>query len=190
MRRTLSNEDLTPESAQLVKTLMDPYNPTRNQEAVESPAFTNIAWVTSQDFTVETGHRQIQEYIRTWSLPPSWLYSLDYLGVTKEQFFTFYHYRARFSTPTARSPVVGTASVYFAVNKVQPETLPVDVHFVIESNRLVNRAGRVVFREKWLADVIESKILLRKNVQDLWAQTDWQTAASTMDSDSALSQTN
>ncbi|KAJ0012434.1 hypothetical protein NQD34_016768 [Periophthalmus magnuspinnatus] len=172
MDSTLTYEDLAPESTHLVKALTDPYSTMKNQDVIESTAFRNIDWITSKDFEIETGQRQIHEYIKTWGLSSAWHYILDYLGVTKEEFVTFYHYRASFSTPTAQSPIVGTASVYFAVNKVNPETLPVDVHYVIESNRLINRAGKVFFREKWLTDIIESKILLRKKVQDLWTKTD------------------
>ncbi|KAJ0057393.1 hypothetical protein NL108_006107 [Boleophthalmus pectinirostris] len=172
MDRTLKYKDLAPESTHLVKALTDPYYTEKNQDAKESSALRNIEWIASKDFKVEAGLRQIHEYIKTWDLPSAWLYSLDYLGVTKEEFFTFYHYRARFSTPTAQKPMTGTAGVYFAVNKVNPQTQPVDVHYVIESNRLINRAGKVVFREKWLSDVIESKILLRKNVQDFWTKSD------------------
>uniref|UniRef100_A0A4W6DBS5 Uncharacterized protein n=1 Tax=Lates calcarifer TaxID=8187 RepID=A0A4W6DBS5_LATCA len=86
---------------------------------------------------------------------------------TEEEHHTFYHYRARFSTPTSRKPIQGTASVYFVVDvsKVKAQTLPVEVLFVVESNRLVHTPGRTRFREKWLADVIESKALLQKAVQ-------------------------
>uniref|UniRef100_A0A8C6TXJ5 Uncharacterized protein n=1 Tax=Neogobius melanostomus TaxID=47308 RepID=A0A8C6TXJ5_9GOBI len=163
MDDNLNHEDLTPESAHLVKALMDPYRTPMYRDENESAAFD---WAASKDFTVEVGQRQIHQYIKTWDLPPAWIYGLDYLGVTKEEFFTFYHYRARFSTPTAQRPIVGTASVYFAVNKVNPQTQPVDVHFVIESNRLVNRAGCVVFREKWLTD---ANTFISLSIFDSWA---------------------
>lgn len=173
MENTLKHEDLPPESVHLLRYLTDPYHrKTRNHEDPECTTTTHIEWISSKDFTVEAGHMQIHEYIRAWDLPPAWLFSLDYLGATKEDLFTFfYHFRARFSTPTERDPVVGTVGVYFTVNTVEPETLPVDVHFVIESNRLVTRAGSVNFMEKWLLDVIESKTLLRKTLQELWTDS-------------------
>lgn len=170
MDGTPDYQNLTPESALLVKALMDPYYHMRKLGGLEKNTLRNIDWVASKDFTVGEGERQIREYIKTWELPSCWLYSLDFLGITEEEFFTFYHYRTRFSTPTPRNPIVGTASVYFVVNKVKPENLPVDVHYVIESNRLVNKAGSAVFREKWLTDVIDSKTLLRKAVADLWTE--------------------
>uniref|UniRef100_A0A3B4TUZ8 Si:dkeyp-81f3.4 n=2 Tax=Seriola dumerili TaxID=41447 RepID=A0A3B4TUZ8_SERDU len=127
----------------------------------------NIKWVANKDFTMEVGKQQIGEYIQTWEVQPCWLYSLDFLYTTEEGHHTFYHYRARFSTPTPRKPIQGTASVYFIMDtsKVRDQTLPVEVHFVVESNRLVHTPGRTRFREKWLADVIESKTLLRNAVQ-------------------------
>ncbi|XP_054481051.1 A-kinase anchor protein 14 [Anoplopoma fimbria] len=160
--------NLTTESAQLVKALLERHPHTVMEQVDDSPErkMTTINWVACEDFTVDVGERQIGEYIHTWEIPPCWLYSLTFLCSTEEEHHTFYHYRARFSTPTSRKPIQGTASVYFVVgiSNVKPRTLPVDVHFVVESNRLVHAPGRTRFREKWLADVIESKTLLRRQV--------------------------
>lgn len=127
----------------------------------------NFDWIACKDFTVEEGKRQIREYINTWDIQPRWVYSLDFLHSTEEEEHSIiYHYRSSFSTPTPLRPIQGTASVYFAVavSKVMPDTLPVKVTFVIESNRLVHTPGITTFREKWLADVIKSKALLRRAV--------------------------
>ncbi|XP_042259474.1 A-kinase anchor protein 14 [Thunnus maccoyii] len=158
-QRPSANLNLTTESAQLVKTLLD-----RHRHADDH--VNNMNWVTSKDFTVDVGKKQIAEYIQSWELQSCWLYSLDPLYTTEEEHHTLYHYRARFSTPTPRAPIQGTASVYFVVDisKVRPRSLPVEVHFIVESNRLVHTAGKSKFREKWLADVIESKTLLRRAV--------------------------
>ncbi|XP_030576585.1 A-kinase anchor protein 14 [Archocentrus centrarchus] len=151
--------DLTAESAQLVKTLLDA-SPTEKLE------MENIHWAACKDFTVEVGEKQIGAYIQTWELPSCWLYSVDFLRSTEEEHRTFHHYQARFSTPTPRKPICVTASVYFVVDvsKVKPQTLPVEVRFIVESNRLVHTPGRTRFKEKWLTDVIESKISLRRVV--------------------------
>ncbi|XP_022604854.1 A-kinase anchor protein 14 [Seriola dumerili] len=164
------NDNFTAESAQLVKTLLEKHRHTITKEQEgNSPEseLKNIKWVANKDFTMEVGKQQIGEYIQTWEVQPCWLYSLDFLYTTEEGHHTFYHYRARFSTPTPRKPIQGTASVYFIMDtsKVRDQTLPVEVHFVVESNRLVHTPGRTRFREKWLADVIESKTLLRNAVQ-------------------------
>ncbi|KAK5849276.1 hypothetical protein PBY51_008928 [Eleginops maclovinus] len=154
--------NLTTESAQLVKTLLE-----KHRHPVSPPSeMKTITWVAIRDFTVEVGIRQIEEYIQTWELQPCWLHSLDFICSSEEEHYTFYHYRARFSTLTWRKPIQGTASVYFAVDipKVKPQTLPVEVHFVLESNRLMHTPGRTTFREQWLVDVIESKTLLRRAV--------------------------
>lgn len=161
--RLLSN--CTAESAHLVKILLERHRQTvtKKQDTCDTG---QINWAASKDFTVEVGKRQIGEYIQTWQLRPCWLYSLDFLYTTEEDFYTFYHYRARFSTPTALRPIQGTASVYFVVatSKVKPASLPVEVLYVVESNRLVHTPGRIGFQEKWLADVIESKALLGREV--------------------------
>ncbi|XP_059181864.1 A-kinase anchor protein 14 [Centropristis striata] len=169
--RSSFNPNLTTESAQLVKTLLERQQHSVSEEQEEeedSPGrqMETVHWVSSEDFTVEVGKRQIEEYLQTWELQPCWLHSLDFLSSTEEQHSTFYHYRARFSTPTSRRPVQGTARVYFVVDisKVKPQTLPAEVHFVVESNRLVHSPGRTRFREEWLEDVIESKTLLRRAV--------------------------
>ncbi|KAK9525628.1 hypothetical protein VZT92_016315 [Zoarces viviparus] len=160
--------DLNPESALLVKTLLERHHHAVGQQVEDSPdsEMTTINWVASKDFTVDVGEKQIGEYIQTWELKPCWVYSLALLSSTEEEHRTFYHYRARFSTPTAQKPIQSTASVYFVVDmsKVEPQTLPVEVHFVVESNRLVHTPGRTRFRVKWLADVIENKTLLRREV--------------------------
>ncbi|XP_038594809.1 A-kinase anchor protein 14 [Micropterus salmoides] len=165
-RRSL-NLNFTAESAQLERILLGRHRPTVREEKVENSAdcnMSNVNWVVSKDFTIEVGKRQIGEYIKTWEMPPCWLYSLDFLYSTEEEHHTFYHYRARFSTSTPRKPIQGTAGVYFVVDisKVKPPTLPVEVHFIVESNRLVHTPGMTRFKEKWLADVIESKTLLRR----------------------------
>lgn len=157
--------NLTTESAQLVKTLLDKQ---RHPVPPDSPPseMKTITWVAIRDFTVEEGKRQIEEYIQTWELLPCWLHSLDFLCSTEKEHSTFHHYEARFSTPTWRKPIQGTASVYFVVYipQVRPHTLPVEVHFAVESNRLMHTPRRTRFREGWLVDVIDSKTLLRNAV--------------------------
>lgn len=162
-------EDISAESALLVKYLIDKHSGTVTEEQVDAPSqqgIRNINWVTSEDFTPEVGMRQISEYIQTWELPSRWLYSLDFLISDEGEDDTFYHYRARFSTPTRTKPILGTARVSFLIctSNVEPRTSPVEVLFAVESNRLVHSPGRTRFREKWLEDIIESKTLLHRAV--------------------------
>lgn len=160
----------TAESDHLEKHLLERYRRTLTHEREDierEQTTTTVNWIRIGDFTVEVGKQQIWDYIQTWELKPCWLYSLDFLSTTDEEHHTFCHYRARFSTPTPQRPIQGTASVYFVVHwsKVKPLTLPIEVHFVIESHRLVHKAGAIVFREKWLLDVIENKALLQNDVK-------------------------
>nr|XP_046234435.1 A-kinase anchor protein 14 [Scatophagus argus] len=162
------NLNFTAESAHLVKALLERHRHRIAKEQMDNPEGEkgNINWVEIKNFTVEVGKSQIGEYIQTWEIQPCWFYSLDFLCSTEEEHHSFYHYRARFSTPTPQKPILETASVYFVVgiSKVKPQTLPVEVLFAVESNRLVHKPGRTRFREKWLTDVIESKTLLRMAV--------------------------
>lgn len=164
MEEDRSSFNLTLESARLETALKDRrlYSKTEGDEDKR-----RFDWIACKDFTVEEGKRQIREYISTWDIQPCWLYSLDFLCCTEEEGHSiFCHYRARFSTPSPQRPIQGTVSVYFvvAVSKATPDTLPVEVVFMIESNSLVHTPGRTAFREKWLADVIESKALLQRTV--------------------------
>lgn len=127
----------------------------------------NIDWITCQNFSIEVGKKQIEEYIQTWEVHPSWLFSLEFLQDSEQEFYKQYHYRAQWSIPTRRTPIPrGTACVYFVIeiSKIKPQTIPVEVYYMVESNRLAYRPGKSRFREKWLKDVIESKALLQDTV--------------------------
>uniref|UniRef100_A0ABM5EVT7 A-kinase anchor protein 14 isoform X2 n=1 Tax=Pogona vitticeps TaxID=103695 RepID=A0ABM5EVT7_9SAUR len=43
-------------------------------------------------------------------------------------------------------------------------TLPVEVFFIVETNKLIHRPGKSRFKEKWLKEVIESKISLMETI--------------------------
>ncbi|XP_073455441.1 A-kinase anchor protein 14 [Aquarana catesbeiana] len=127
----------------------------------------NIAWVQCKDFTVDLGKKQIEEYVSTWEFDESWLYCTDFLKKEEMEYSKLFHYRMRWSIPTCRKPVPrATACVYFTIkiSKIKPSTLPVEVFFVFESNRLVHRPGQTRFREKWLKDIIESKIIMMDSI--------------------------
>lgn len=155
---------LTVESVLLLKAFEDKHRSSKTEK--QNNEKSNYDWISCKDFTIEKGKRQICEYINTWDIQPCWLYSLFILCSTEEEEHSFYHYQARFSTPTMQKPIQGTVSVYFAVgvSKAKSDTLPVEVGFVIESNRLVHTPGWTTFRETWLTDVIENKNMLQKAV--------------------------
>nr|XP_015207100.1 PREDICTED: A-kinase anchor protein 14 [Lepisosteus oculatus] len=127
----------------------------------------NINWTACKDFTIELGKKQIEEYMSTWEMHPRWLYSLEFLQEKDLEFHRQYHYRVQWSIPTRRRPIPqATACVYFIIStsKIKPQTLPVEVYFLVESNQLQHRPGKTRFREKWLKDVIESKTLLQESI--------------------------
>lgn len=138
-----------------------------DQDAHSDYKMKNIEWVACIDFTADIGKKQIEEYISTWEIHSSWLFSLEFVQETELEYHKQYHYRAQWSVPTRRSPIPrGTACVFFIVeiSKIKSQTLPVEVSFFVESNRLTHRPGQTRFREKWLKDVIESKTFLQDTV--------------------------
>ncbi|XP_010210416.1 PREDICTED: A-kinase anchor protein 14 [Tinamus guttatus] len=127
----------------------------------------NIQWTTCKDFTVQRGQEQIEEYISTWEFHESWLHWTQFLREEDMKYSKRYHYRVCWSTPTRRKPIPrATASVYFIieVSKIKPATLPVEVFFILETSRLIHRPGECRFREKWLKDIIENKIILMESL--------------------------
>ncbi|XP_030066028.1 A-kinase anchor protein 14 [Microcaecilia unicolor] len=134
---------------------------------VQSYYIKNIEWMACEDFTVERGLQQLEEYVSTWEIHDSWLHCTDFLHEEDQKYCKRYHYRMKWSIPTRRKPIPrATASVYFIIqlSKIKPLTLPIEVLFILESNRMEHRPGKTRFREKWLKDIIESKILLMKNI--------------------------
>lgn len=128
----------------------------------------NIKWMTSENFTVAGGLEKIEEFIQTWERDKCWLYCIDFLREEEHPYSWRYRYAVKWSIPTRRRPIPrATASVYFTleVSKFKPKTFPVEVYYIFETHRLVHRPGKTRFREKWLRDVIESKIRLMDSVK-------------------------
>uniref|UniRef100_A0A8C3QTZ5 A-kinase anchoring protein 14 n=1 Tax=Cyanoderma ruficeps TaxID=181631 RepID=A0A8C3QTZ5_9PASS len=122
----------------------------------------NIQWTTAKNFTVERGRQQIEELISTWDIHKSWLHHSEFLEDEELKDSKRYHYRVCWGLPTRRKPVPrATASVYFVIviSKFQPDTVPVQVFYRLESSRLIRRPEQCQFREKWLQDIIENKIV-------------------------------
>ncbi|KFU89252.1 A-kinase anchor protein 14, partial [Chaetura pelagica] len=123
----------------------------------------NIKWLTGNNFTVEGGQQQIEEVISTWVVHESWLHWTEFLQEEEQEDRKRYHYRVCWSMPTRRKPIPrATASVYFVIeiSKIKPATSPVEVFFNLECSRLIHRAEKCRFNEKWLKDIIENKIIL------------------------------
>ncbi|KAK3096085.1 hypothetical protein FSP39_022939 [Pinctada imbricata] len=128
----------------------------------------NIKWLKIEEFSVEKAEQKINEFIKTWEYEDSWLYCIDFLGDDPHEFDTRYRFRVRWSIPTRRKPIPrATACVYFSfvVSAIKPQSHPVDVFYVFETNKLVHKPGESRFREKWLKDIIESKVLLMQAVE-------------------------
>jgi len=128
----------------------------------------NIEWLTIEEFSEKRAEEKIHEFIKTWDYQGSWLYCIDYLGEDEHEFDMRYRFRVRWSIPTRRKPIPrATACVYFTfeVSKIKPKDHPVEVYYVFETHRLVHRPGQSRFREKWLKDIIESKVVLVEGIE-------------------------
>lgn len=128
----------------------------------------NIHWMTCEEFTSEKGVEKIEQFIKqTWEFQGAWLYCVDFLREEEDEYSKFYRYQVRWSIPTRRKPIPrATACVYFTieVSKIKPGNFPVQVYYVFEGNRLVHKPGSSRFREKWLKDTIDSKIIMMEAV--------------------------
>lgn len=128
----------------------------------------NIKWMTADNFTVSGGLEKIEEFIQTWERDGSWLYCIDFLREEEHPYSWRYRYAIKWSIPTRRRPIPrATASVYITieVSKFKPKTFPVEVYYIFETHHLVHRPGKTRFREKWLKDIIESKIQMMGAVE-------------------------
>ncbi|KAM6381537.1 A-kinase anchor protein 14 isoform 1-T1 [Pluvialis apricaria] len=134
---------------------------------LESKSVKNIQWITGKDFTVERGRQQIEEHISTWDVDRRWLHWTEFLWEEELKHSKRYHYRVCWSIPTRRKPIPrATANVYFIIeiSKTKPATLPVEVSFSLEYSRLIHRPEQCQFREQWLKDIIENKIILMERL--------------------------
>lgn len=123
----------------------------------------DIEWLSGEEFTISKGEEKICQFVETWECAGSWLFCIDYLCEEKHEYSRRYRYRVQWSVPTRRKPIPrATASVYFTIeiSTVKPLHFPVDVYYIFEANKLVHRPGKSRFREKWLQDIVESKILM------------------------------
>jgi len=142
------------------------FQDSRQQElAKEEPIgdIPDIEWLSGEEFTISKGTDKIQDFVETWECTGSWLFCIDYLCEEKHEYSRRYRYRVQWSVPTRRKPIPrATASVYFTIeiSTVKPQHFPVDVYYIFEANKLVHRPGKSRFREKWLQDIVESKILM------------------------------
>ncbi|VDI58318.1 A-kinase anchor protein 14-like [Mytilus galloprovincialis] len=128
----------------------------------------NIKWLTIGDYSVAKAEEKMHEYIKTWQYDVSWLYCIDFLGAEEYDFDSRYRFRVRWSIPTRRKPIPrATASVYFSfvVSKIKPKHYPVDTYYVYETHKLVHKPGQSRFREKWLKDIIENKVMMMQMVE-------------------------
>lgn len=128
----------------------------------------NIAWPTKAEFTIFHGLRKIDEYVQMWELHPDWKYLIELHKINEGPYGTEYVYEVRFSCPRPQFPVPqATASVYFHIlfSTSSPWNSQVQVGFTVESMETMFQPGRVIFNQKWLEIVVDSKIHFFKQIR-------------------------
>ncbi|XP_038173469.1 A-kinase anchor protein 14 [Arvicola amphibius] len=127
----------------------------------------NIKWLTHGEFTAEKGRKEIEKFVSTWEFPNRWVYYADFIE-RKDLIHSFHYiYRVRWSAPTAVRPLARvSANAYFTIkfNKSKPPDMPVDVSYIFENSGLLQRPGKIRFREQWLRDITETKHILLESI--------------------------
>jgi len=162
--------DQTIERSQKNIFMLERYENGEEEDGVvkEKDSAPNIKWLTIEEFTIANGIKKIEDFIKTWERGPSWLHYTEFLSEDICTNSKRYRYKVQWSIPTRRNPIPrATASVYFTIelSTVKPRTFPVNVYYIFEATQLVHRPGKSRFREQWLRDIVDSKILLMENVQ-------------------------
>ncbi|RLU18239.1 hypothetical protein DMN91_008595 [Ooceraea biroi] len=92
------------------------------------------------------------------------MFHVEFVALSREATAEFYTYRVLWSVPTPAYPepyVTVSVFVHVAASRVQPPHFPVDVSYVFEGQQFVHRLD-MVFRPKWLYDVLDMKTMLFK----------------------------
>ncbi|CAH8491064.1 unnamed protein product [Heterobilharzia americana] len=127
----------------------------------------NIQWPTIAEFTPELGRKKIEEYIKGWERNENWLYCIDILPKVELKNEVQHKYRVKWSIPCRRAPIPkATASVYFTliISRIKPKNTVINVYYQIEAFRSKHIPGKTRFSERWIRDVINSKIRLMSYV--------------------------
>ncbi|XP_025994998.1 A-kinase anchor protein 14-like [Solenopsis invicta] len=124
-------------------------------------------WPTCGDMNVRNGLRCVKEKMHRWnqlSALRSWMFHVKFIGLNREGTAEFYIYQVLWSIPTPAYPepyVTVSVFFYIAASRVQPPHFPVDVTYVFEGHQFVHRLD-VVFKPKWLYDILDMKTMLFK----------------------------
>ncbi|CAH8490011.1 unnamed protein product [Schistosoma rodhaini] len=127
----------------------------------------NIQWPTIEEFTPKLGLEKIEKYIKSWEISDKWLYCIDILPIVELKNETLHKYRVKLSIPSRRSPIPkSTVSVYFTlrISRIKPKSSTILVYYQVETFRSIQIPGKSRFSERWLTDVINSKIRLMSYV--------------------------
>ncbi|XP_057658231.1 uncharacterized protein LOC130895107 [Diorhabda carinulata] len=118
-------------------------------------------WPLIKDFTIPLGVQKITEYLDNCEVQEQWLCGIYFKKITEEPISLFYHYEVICGLPTNIYPIPQvTASIYFRieVSKVIPKSCPIHVTFQLETYRYVFDASITTVSEKWLLNILKSKI--------------------------------
>ncbi|CAL1685983.1 unnamed protein product [Lasius platythorax] len=129
--------------------------------------YSGTKWPTCGKINMRNGLRCVKEEMIRWNQLPAlqnWMFYVNFIGLNREGTAEFYMYQVLWSIPTPAYPEpYVTVSVFFciAASRVQPPHFPVDVTYVFEGHQFAHRLD-VVFRPKWLYDILDMKTMLFK----------------------------
>merc|ERR1712150_73565 len=114
--------------------------------------------VKSSEINEESAVKAIDDIVKSWGVHECWLYCIDFLDKVDNKF----QFRVKWSIPTRRKPIpTATAAVFFTIDTSKSEA---EVTYVLEAQRLIHTAGKTVFREKWLKDIVTTKTMMMNDV--------------------------
>jgi A-kinase anchor protein 14 len=124
----------------------------------------NFKWPNVVDFTPDRAQSTIEQFIQSWELDNSWLHHTIYSGIQQDT--GFHCYKVIFSQPSRRKPVPrATACVFFYIlTEGLDAGTQVKIFYIVEGQRVVLRPNVEEFREKWLKDVINSKLAVNNEI--------------------------
>ncbi|CAH8483060.1 unnamed protein product [Heterobilharzia americana] len=100
------------------------------------------------------GRKKIEEYIKGWERNENWLYCIDILPKVELKNEVQHKYRVKWSIPCRRAPIP----------KATASNTVINVYYQIEAFRSKHIPGKTRFSERWIRDVINSKIRLMSYV--------------------------
>ncbi|XP_018327352.1 uncharacterized protein LOC108738440 [Agrilus planipennis] len=144
-----------------------PFYPVMKQNGLEDVLF-YFKWPSVGEFTPRLGGKKILEFMASWYTREKWYYCLESIGYERSGLKNLFYYKSTWSLSTKPYPVPQvTASIFFTIviEDSIPLCCPVKVTYKIEGSSLEHVPGRIIFRERWLLDLLQAKKKILKRIK-------------------------